>query len=78
MEVKQRLAPSKEVQLTLERFVEYEKAAAESIQSDSEHFLAEALAMHPWIRSRADAEKLARSIVCQGDTVAIEGKAIYA
>lgn len=68
-EVKQRLAPPKEVQLTLERFIEYEACAAAAILWDSERHLADALAMHPWVHSRTHAEKLARSIIRQGDRV---------
>ena len=57
--------PPAAVEDIVSRFVGYEQLAAQAVDAASEELAVEALAIHPWVRSRDDAAALARAVVTQ-------------
>jgi 6-phospho-beta-glucosidase len=57
--------PPSEVAETVARFMRYERIAASAVEQRSLDLAVDALSLHPWIRSRTQAARLARRVVTQ-------------
>jgi alpha-galactosidase/6-phospho-beta-glucosidase family protein len=55
--------PPPQVADVVSRFARYERVAADAVEHGSQELVVEALSLHPWVRSRDQASRLAHNVV---------------